>query len=225
MKVIPQLTQGSPEWLAMRKGRPTASRFSDIVTAAKGELSKSAKGYAHELIGECFVPDYEYGQPTWSMQRGTTLEPDARMHFATQQASSGQEIREVGFVLSDDGVCGCSPDCLIWDAAKGAYVAGVEIKCPSPKVHIGWLLDGALPDEHKQQVHGSMAVTGLSVWHFVSYFPGLPIFHIVIHRDEYTAKVVTALAAFVGDYKKLLATAKDKFAAAVLTTPQNTTTQ
>lgn len=223
MKVIPQLTQGSPEWLAMRKGRPTASRFGDIVTAAKGDLSKSAKGYALELVGECFVPDYEYGQPTWSMQRGTTLEPDARTLFATQYGSAGQEVREVGFVLSDDGVCGCSPDGLIWDVAKAAYVAGVEIKCPSPKVHIGWLLDGSLPDEHKQQVHGSMAVTGLSHWHFVSYFPGLPLFHLVIHRDDYTAKMETALAAFVADYKKLLATAKDKFAAASTPT-QNTPT-
>jgi hypothetical protein len=43
VKVINDLDQGTPEWLAARVGRPTASRFADIITAAKGDLSNDVR--------------------------------------------------------------------------------------------------------------------------------------------------------------------------------------
>jgi exosortase/archaeosortase len=59
---------------------------------------------------------------------------------------------------------------------------------------------GGLPDEHKQQVHGSMAVTGLNSWHFFSFFPGLQPFHLIVHRDAYTNKLSASLDQFLIDY-------------------------
>lgn len=206
MNIIRDLVQGSEEWKRVRKGKPTASRFSDIITAAKGELSKSSKGYMRELIGECFAPDFEYFSGNAATERGTTLEPEARRLFADMYAMT---VEEVGFVIADDGICGCSPDGLILDAA-GEPCAGLEIKCPSPKVHIGWVLDGGLPDDYKQQVHGSMAVTGLTEWHFFSYFPGLQPHHVLVGWDDYTEKLKDGLASFVSDYRTQLSTAIPK---------------
>jgi len=197
MRVILELEQGTPEWLQARCGRPTASRFSDIITAAKGDLSKSAKGYIRELIGQTFCPEWSYIFKSADMQRGNDLEPEARESFAK---ATGLTVAQVGFCIRDDGITGCSPDGLITDAA-GEYMAGLEIKCPSPKVHIGYVLDGGLPDDYKQQVHGSMAVTGLTEWHFWSFFPGMKPHHVIVHWDDYTEKLAASLDAFVADYK------------------------
>lgn len=204
MRVFTDLIQGSDEWKAVRKGKPTASRFSDIITAKTGELSKSATGYIRELIGECYCPDWEPWQGNQFMERGKELEPIARAKFIEE---IGHGVEEVGFVLSRDGVCGCSPDGLIYDLEAQSYVAGVEIKCPIPKTHIGYIMDGGLPDEYKQQVHGSMAVTGLSHWHFYSYFPGMKSHHVIVKRDDYTAKVESALNTFVQQYREAMAIA------------------
>ena len=197
MRVIQELTQGTPEWLAARVGRPTASRFSDIITAAKGDLSKSAKGYIRELIGQTFCPEWQYSFKSAEIQRGNDLEPEARQAFIE---ATGFNVVQVGFCIRDDGVSGCSPDGLIVDA-NGEYMAGLEIKCPSPKTHIGYVLDGGLPDDYKQQVHGSMAVTGLTEWHFWSYFPGMKPHHVLVQWDDYTEKLAASLDQFVAEYK------------------------
>lgn len=203
MKVYKELIQGSPEWLQVRKGHPTASRFGDIITAKTCEVSKSSTGYIRELIGECFCPEFEYWSGNKFTQRGTEIEPEARDSFA---AETGLAVEQVGFCLADDGICGCSPDGLIVDSS-GQYIAGLELKCPTPKVHVGYVLDGVLPDEYKQQVHGGMAITGLNEWHFWSYFPGMRHFHLVINRDEYTEKLSAGLAAFGVQYKAAFASA------------------
>lgn len=208
MKVFKDLEQGTDEWKAIRKGKPTASRFSDIITAAKGELSKSATGYIRELIGECFCPEWEPWQGNIFMERGKELEAEAREAFKVQ---TGHKIETVGFVIADDNICGCSPDALITDDL-GNYISGAEIKCPIPKTHVGYVMDGGLPDAYKQQVHGSMAVTGLKEWHFWSYFPGMRPHHIIIQRDEYTEKIAAALKDFVSDYRSEMDIAIQKLA-------------
>lgn len=204
MKIYKDITQGSEEWLAIRKGRPTASRFSEIITAT-GLPSKSAGAYIRELIAECFCPDFSSWAGNIYTDRGAELEPVAREAFTEQ---TGIQLEQVGFVLSDDGVCGCSPDSLI--QLCGDYRAGLEIKCPSPKAHVGYVLDGVLPADYKQQVHGSMAITGLNTWHFWSYFPGMKPLHVVVERDAYTEKMKDALAEFVPNYKAAMAEAKPK---------------
>lgn len=202
MKIFHDLEQGTDEWLAIRKGKPSTSKLGNIITAAKGELSKSRVGYIRELIGECFAPEWEEFAGNKYTERGVEMEPEARDAFRTV---IDFPVVEVGGVLADDGVSWCSPDGLIFNPLDDdEIVSGVEIKCPSPKVHVGYVLDGVLPSEYKQQVHGAMAITGADCWHFWSYFPGLRPFHLVVNRDEYTEKVSTALATFVTEYKTAL---------------------
>ena len=196
MKVYPHVAQGSEEWFAMRKGRPTASRFDMIITAKTGEPSKSRHDYMCELIAECFCPEFTAFMGNSWTDRGQELEPQARDAFAQ---TTGLDLEHVGFVTRDDNIVGCSPDSLIRDT-KREYIAGLEIKCPSPKNHVAYVLADKLPDEYRQQVHGGMAVTGLNVWHFWSYYPGLKPLHVIVHRDSYTEKLSAALDQFVIDY-------------------------
>lgn len=193
---VSHCTQGSEEWFNLRRGRPTASRFKDIITPKTGVLSKSSVGYMRELVTECFVPDYaKFIGNKWT-DRGTELEPEALEALAQRLDC---EIEPVGFVTRDDEVVGCSPDGLI--KGGGEFIAGAEVKCPAGHTHISYVEAGKLPDTYKPQVHGSMAVTGLDRWHFFSYFPGMQPLHVVVERDAYTDKVSKALDQFLIDYR------------------------
>lgn len=198
MKIYHDLEQGTDEWKAIRKGKPSTSKFASIITASKGDLSKSRVEYMRELIAECFAPEWEEFTGNRFTDRGVEMEPEARAAFI---AETQLDVIEVGGVLADDGVTWCSPDGLVFGGDQKEIRSGLEIKCPSPRVHIGYIIDGVLPAAYKQQVHGAMAITGAGHWHFWSYFPNLRPFHLVVHRDEYTEKVSAALATFVEEYK------------------------
>lgn len=207
MIVKEHVVQGSEEWFALRKGRPTASQFSKILTPT-GALSKTSVKYMDELIAECFFPDHVEFEGNRHTDRGNELEPEAREAFVNV---TGHSIQEVGFCTRDDGVVGCSPDGLI-ESPDGKYMAGLEIKCPAPKTHVGHLREyheakglgcSWFPSEHRVQVHGGMAVTELKEWHFFSYCPGLQSLHIVVKHDHYTDTLSKSLDAFLIDYGKL----------------------
>ena len=133
-----------------------------------------------------------------AVQRGIALEEEAREAYA---ALTGYRCVDVGFVLHDSGGFGASPDCLIAEPSQpGSYTHGAEIKCPVPETHIEWLLAGVLPEKHRLQVHGSMAVTGLSSWDFFSYCPGEPPLHLIVERDEFTEQLLAGLLSLHREY-------------------------
>lgn len=201
MIICDDIIQQSEQWFRLRAGRPTASQFDRIFTAGGKDSAKSTwENYALELCAECIRPDELAKGWTGNQHtdRGNELEPEAREEFVRR---TGLHVRQVGFVTRDDGVVGCSPDGLIVDAS-GQWEAGLEIKCPSPAVHARYLLGGELPAEHKQQVHGGMAVTGLSQWHFMSYCPGFRPLWLIAKRDAYTEALSKAIDRFVIFYSK-----------------------
>ena len=198
MIVNEQMEQGSEAWFQVRRGRPTASRFSDIITAKTGKVSASAPRYMEELVAECFCPTWASFIGNKFTDRGNEMEPEARVDF---ERVTGLTVEQVGFCTRDDGIVGCSPDGLI-RGAGGGWNAGLELKCPAPKTHVSYMMAGDLPDVYKQQVHGGMAVTGLDEWHFYSYFPGMRPVHVLVKRDAYTEKLSNALDAFLIDYQK-----------------------
>lgn len=190
MKII-DCTQGSDEWLSARLGVPTASQFHRIITTAKGDLSKQASKYAYELVVETLL-----GRPlegpvpnTFAMERGRALEPIAAQHY---EFTTDTETRLVGFVTTDDGRLGASPDRLIV-GQRG----GLEIKCKLDANHVAILLEGP-EDDHKQQVQGCMAVCEAPWWDLLAYHPDLPPSLTRIERDEpYITKMGAALREFV----------------------------
>lgn len=197
MRVL-DVPQYSPEWWAARDGVPTASGADRILTAT-GKPSSSQPAYMAELIDDLVRPrddrpDDEKGfSGNRHTERGDKIEPKAREWHSLVV---GHEIREVGMIFRDDGLAACSPDGLIL-ATDGSYAGGGEYKAPEGKKHALWMIDGKLPDEHKQQVHFSLAVSGLPFWDFVSFCPGYKPFRVRVTPDDYTAKMAAEIDAFV----------------------------
>lgn len=179
MKII-DCQQGTPEWLQARCGVPSSSNFDKIITT-KGEPSKQAEKYMYKLAGERVSGTIEETYQNGAMQRGTEMESEARQLY---EIITDTEVRQVGFCLADG--YGCSPDGMVGD--KGL----IEIKCPSMAVHVGYLIEGKLPAEYFQQVHGQLLVTGREWVDFISYYPGIKPFIFRVERDE---KFLEALMA------------------------------
>ena len=213
MIVLDKMIQGSEEWLNARKGRATASEFSKILTAT-GNLSKQSIGYMRKLARECVIDDPQEFAGNKFTDWGHEMEPLARDYFQAEVLDDRLlTVEEVGFIGRGDGApVGCSPDGLIRCAQSGAFVGGLEIKCPQVDTHVGYLMEGLLPNAYKMQVHGSMAVTGLPYWYFISYYPEMNPLVLKVERDDFTDKVGAALDQFVIDY----AAERERVLAAIL---------
>jgi hypothetical protein len=174
-------------------GKPTSSNFDKIITPARGEPSRSAPGYRHELLAEWLTGQPSEGHQNGWMERGSELEAEARAWYAWTH----EEVEEVGFVwLDDEKMVGCSPDGLI------GVDGGMEIKVPAPKTHVSYLLANKLPTDYIPQVQGSLWITGRQWWDFVSYCPGIDPLVIRVQRDEpYIGKLAKLVGAFVETMK------------------------
>jgi len=194
VKIWPDMEQRSEAWFRARAGRPTASQFERLLTPT-GKDSSQWDDFALELAAQCIRPDEVVWEGNADTDRGNELEPEARAEFSRIM---GLEAREVGFITRDDEVIGCSPDSLIYSPTQpDVPIAGLEMKCPRSKHHARYLVDGELPAKYKPQVHGSMAVTGLRYWYFMSYCPGLAPFITRVEWDSYTDKMSDALDRFL----------------------------
>jgi len=190
MSVLVEVEQRSDEWQKLRCGVATASCFDRIITPATGKPSASAVAYRRELLAEWLT-----GQPVsikesgW-MQRGTEMEPEARAFY---EFEADAEVTEAGFVFLDERrLIGCSPDGLVGDDGL------VEIKCPAPHTHVGYLIDAKLPTAYIPQVQGALWVTGRRWCDFISYHPEMEPLIVRVKRDEgYIAKMAMLIEAFV----------------------------
>lgn len=182
-----KIVQGSAQWLALRAGIVTASVMSELVTPKKRKIAK-ANSLLYRLLAERFL-----GRPLdqvnigWAGDQGKILEDEAIPRF---ELDTGLITERVGFITTDDGKIGCSPDALV----EGG---GVEAKCCLPQTHVEFLLGNKVPDEHFGQVQGGLLVTGLPVWWFVSYCRGFPPLIVKVDRDEaYLAVLSEAIRLF-----------------------------
>ena len=167
---------GSADWLKVRLGIPTASNFHKILTPAKLDFSKQARGYAFKLIAEKMLNEsldsIDYID---HVQRGKDLEPDAVKMFELVEE---KETAPVGFITLDDMSAGATPDRLIVGEA-----AALECKCPSPWVHLEYLVDGFGAD-YIVQVQGQAYVGEFDYVSRWSYHPAFPPVLVKTYRDE-----------------------------------------
>ncbi len=175
--------QNSEEWLAARRGIPTASSFADLL--AKGE-GKTRRTYLLKLAGEIITGKSSENFSSAHTERGHELEPEARDLYCFQ---TGAKLERVGFIKN--GLAGCSPDSLIGEEG------GLEIKTKLPHLLIDLILKDEFPSEHRAQVQGTLWVTGRQWWDIAIYWPCVPLFVKRAERDEaYIAKLADAVAAF-----------------------------
>ena len=189
--------QGTAEWHEARLGIPTASCFGKIVTST-GTASKQAADYMDELLGEWLTGASKDGYTSTWMARGTELEPDGRLWY---EFAHDVTVQQVGFVMRDNGLVGGSPDGLVGDDG------GLEIKCPAPGTHIGYLRTGKIPAKYVPQVQGGMWVCDRQWWNFVSYHPSIEPLVVRVQRDE---KFVDSLSALVGRFVEKMLEEREK---------------
>lgn len=197
--ILHQVEHGSYEWLKLRAGVPTSSRFDEIVTPAKLQLSKSADGYMSWLLAEWILGRPldkgidAYGRPfetasSW-MDRGLELEDEAIKAYELQ---TDTETDHVGFITSDDGLVGCSPDRLI--GTDGL----LELKCPAPQTQVLYMLSRGVDAAYMVQLQGQLWVSERKYVDIFSYHPELPGVRVRVERDEqYIETLSKAVRTFV----------------------------
>jgi hypothetical protein len=172
--------QRTPEWHAARLGKLTGSVAADMLATVKTKGAEAAarrdlrlRLVCERLTGASAESDFV----SKDMQRGIDLEPVAR---AAYEAATGAIVKPVGFVAHDELEAGCSPDGLV----RGGIV---EIKCPKPAIHLGYIRGRALPADYRAQVTHNLWITGAGFCDFVSYNdrfpPPLHLFRVRVPRE------------------------------------------
>lgn len=187
MPRIYRCEQGSGEWYRLKMGKPSASNFHKIMTPATMKPSTQARSYMYRLIAERLLMESMEQQlhVEW-IEAGKENEPNAVAQF---EFMHGLELERVGFVTTDDGRIGCSPDRLVKDKSEA-----VEIKCPAPWTMIGYLLDGPGAD-YKPQVQGQLMVGEFERVHFYAYNTRMPALHIITEPDPAYMKTLGRLVS------------------------------
>ena len=161
------MEQRTPEWFALRCGKVTASRISDIVAKTKSGYSTSRANYMAELLCERLTGTVGESYKNAAMEWGIATEPRA---IAAYEAMAGVLVEQIGFIPhSTITMSGASPDGLV--GADGL----VEIKCPNTATHVETLLGGSIPSKYINQMQWQMACSGRQWCDFVSFDPRMPV--------------------------------------------------
>jgi hypothetical protein len=161
--------QGSDEWKRARLGIPTASEYDAILAKGQG---KTRRTYMMKLLGERLTGEPAESYTNANMERGKTMEAEARNAYAFMQAKTPELV---GFVRN--GNTGCSPDSFV--DADGA----LELKTKLPHLQLEAWFAKVLPPEHKAQCQGILMVTDRDWIDFCSYWAKLPLLVVRVQRD------------------------------------------
>jgi YqaJ-like viral recombinase domain len=202
-----KVQQGSAAWFKLRAGIPTASEFDKIITPKKQELAAARFKYACKLIAERLLNwQADSLETIRHIEEGRQNEP-----FAVGQlhALAGIVSHKVGFVTTDDGRFGASPDRAVGgnpdlDLEEGSLAETIEVKCPTIPKQFEYLLLGH-DDAYRCQVQGQLFVGEADKATFYSYSPRMPAYQIETGRDEpFIKKLADALEQFDDELAEML---------------------
>jgi hypothetical protein len=193
--IIHNVEQGSAHWHALRCGIPTASEFSKILTPKEMKLSSQAPAYMYRLLGEWMTGHAQQTIETEYMQIGKELEDRAVKAYCFQREC---KVEQIGFVTTDDGRFGCSPDRFVVGELRG-----VEIKTHPQAigVHVQAMVERSMADSYKAQVQGCLWICEKDYWDLVSYTEELPTVIVRVTRDD---KYIKALAAALESFSEIM---------------------
>jgi len=177
------IEQGSEEWFELRKGKFTASIFSDLF------MGKTTKGYEkaiYQVVFERLTGESPENFTNEWMERGKELESEAIEKY---EMMTFTKVSNGGFVELNEWI-GCSPDGFINDGLGDPKQLLIEVKCPAFNTMINYLLDKKLPKIYEKQVQGQMYVTGAKWCDFMCYHPKLKPLIIRVERDETIIKEI-----------------------------------
>jgi hypothetical protein len=190
--IIHDCEQGTTRWLKLRAGIPTASEFSRIITPT-GKASGQWDDYMYTLLAERLTGKLATPYVSLQMERGSRMEAEAVAYY---DYLHGVITERVGFITTDDGRYGASPDRLVGEEGL------LEIKVPSPHTHVGYLLGKGADKTYKPQIQGQLLVTGRAWVDIMSYNPGLPQALVRVHRDD---GFIRDLAKHLDDFCRVMA--------------------
>lgn len=189
-KIHADLTQGSDEWLAARRGILTASEMPRIITPTL-KVASNDKSRAHELeIAAQRISGYV--EPSYisdDMLRGQEDEFYARQLYAEHYAP----VEQAGFITNDrfGFILGYSPDGLVGDDGL------IEIKSRRQRFQIETIAADEVPSEYMIQIQTELLVSERQWVDFISYSGGLPMFVKRVEPiPEFQEAIIAAACAF-----------------------------
>lgn len=188
MKII-DCTQGSPEWVAARLGRVTASNMEKIISPT-GKESTQVDKYMNRLIAEIVTGENEESfKGNQHTERGNEFEQEAANYYAALHDS---DLQQIGFCMTDDGFLGCSPDRFIGQDGM------LEIKTGLGHIFIESAVNEKLEQEHRPQTQAGLYVTGRQWVDTMLYHPRMKKQIIVrsTRNQDYINKMVDLLTLF-----------------------------
>jgi hypothetical protein len=177
------ILQGTPEWLALKCGKLSASNVKSIITPTKLEPANNdtVKNYAAQIAVERISGKCVDGIKTSAMQKGNDLEPEARVFYHNNFAP----VRQIALMENSNisfPFC-ASPDALLINAN-----GSIEIKSLSNTKEYFELLNNPTVEnisiERKLQMASQQLAGGLDFVDFVIYVEGLKMHPIRYYRDE-----------------------------------------
>lgn len=167
--ILHDCEQRGPLWYQLRLGIPTASEFAQLMTPT-GRPSKSIGPYAAKLAAELFIGRQIGWDGSGWTERGREMEDHAVRLY---EFANDVDARKIGFITTDDGLAGCSPDALIGDDGM------IEVKCLKAENHVAAIMHykvhGTCPPDYVPQTQGQLLIGERQWCDAVFYHPELPL--------------------------------------------------
>ena len=159
--------QGSDEWLAIRAGKVTASKITDVMAKLKtGKPSAGRITYMGQIIAERLTGVKPDSFTNAAMQWGVETEPQA---IAAYEFLNDVEVERISFADHEKiEFSGASPDGMLGDNGL------IEIKCPNTATHIEYLTSNKIPKKYADQMQWQMACLNREWCDFMSFDPRMP---------------------------------------------------
>lgn len=182
--------EAESKWLLDKWGKLSASEIDNLSTPGKGvTFSPGGVAYIERIAREAFTLfNMEENNMSKAMANGKKKEPEA-FQFYLRLIGMGDAVEYFGgsnpyfeHYCPDSGA---SPDAIVWKDKENRLVSwGVELKCPSSKIHFDYLRKIKTQFDLKEmnpqyygQVQFNLMTFKADLWHWCSYNEYYPIKH------------------------------------------------
>jgi hypothetical protein len=179
------ITQGTPEWLELRRGKLTASEMKLLVTPTlKVAANDKVRAHVWELLAQRITGRVEEKFQSDKMLRGHAEEAEARYVYETRY----QPVEVCGLITNDRHgfTLGYSPDGLV--GANGL----IEAKSRDTKFQVETICGWEVPEDHWIQVQAGLLISERNWLDFLSYSNGMPMAAIPVEPDPLVHEAILA---------------------------------
>lgn len=178
------MEQHSPEWYDIRAGKITGSIANQLLVKGTtdpsglgvGAISTAKKIAMERMTGKRMASN---NYKSSSMSRGNEFEAIARRKYELQYFV---KVKQIGFIESDCGTYGCSPDGLEGDDWLN------EIKCfTNPDLHFDLLMNKPSKEIDITQIQFNLFTSERKGLKFISFYPEyepMPVIMRIFYTDK-----------------------------------------